>query len=125
MRASGCDSVLVLRRTSTIHFESEDSATSSLHSFLTHRARLLSPKDQLEAGSSAPIEMANVYDNADWEIAKGEAIVFDLASGAILWRGDTSIKTAKDLPQARYYKFVAEKVAHALAGAGLIPPVKK
>ena len=125
IRTTGCDSVLVVRRTSTIHWESEDSETHSLHSLIAHRAQLLNPKDSLQANATKPIAVSNIAGNADWEIVEGEAIVFDLKSGRIMWRGDTQIKSAKDLPQAKYFQFLAEKVAAELETAGLIGPAEK
>jgi hypothetical protein len=124
MRTTGCDSVLVVRRTSTIHWDSEDSDNSSLHSLIAHRAQLLNPKDSLESTTAAPIVVSNITGNGDWQIVEGEAILFDLKSGNQLWRGNTQVKSAKDLPQSKYLHDVAEKVAQVLEKAGFIP-IKK
>jgi len=124
MRAQGCDSLLVLRRVSSVRWES-DVPGSSLKSFLAKSAQFLDPKNQAEADSLAPIEVVNASGNAGWEINKGEAVVFDLASQRKRWRGDTQVKSAKDLPQARYYRDVAEKVVLKLVKAGLIPPGRR
>lgn len=121
MRAQGCDFLLVLRRVSTVRWDS-DAPGSSLQAFLGKSAELLDPQDPVKEGSLAPIEVTNAAGNAGWEISKGEAIVFDLTSERKRWRGDTQVKSAKDLPQARYYRDVAGKVVLKLVKAGLIPP---
>jgi hypothetical protein len=121
--AQGCDSLLVIRKRSTIQFSPQK--TPSLRSVLAHGSRLLKPKNQVEADDAAPIDVSNAAGNAGWEIVKGEGIVFDLKTEKMIWQGDTQVKSAKDLPLARYFQKVAEKVADSLTAAGLIPPANK
>ena len=126
MRASGCASLLVMRRRSAINWDtpSKEKNLSSLRLFLVHRSQVLNPKNQVES-DSAPITVPNLYSNTEMEIVKGEGLLFDISKEKLSWRGDTQIKSAKDLPMSRYYRLVAEKVVSRLADAHLIPPGKK
>jgi hypothetical protein len=127
MRAVGCDTLLVLRRRSAVDWEtpSKERAYSSLQAFLNHRSQFSKPKNAAEIDANVPIEVPNTYGNTVMEIVKGEGIMFDLLTEKDIWRGDTQVKSAKDLPQSDYYKLVADKVASSLTSVGLIPPVKK
>ena len=79
----------------------------------------------MEAEAAAPIVVANAYGNADWQIDKGEYLVFDMTSLKLLRRGDSAVKSAKDLPQSKYYQLVADKIIDMLAKDGLVPAGKK
>ena len=127
MQSTGCGWLLVVRKRSTIQWESSspNPAQSSLTAFLSHSSRAIKSKNQVEAAAEVPIDVANTYGNTELQIVKGEGIVFDLATEKMLWRGETQVKTAADLPLAQYYQRVADKVDAELTAAGLLPPGKK
>jgi hypothetical protein len=124
VRAQGCDSFLAVYRTSTFRWDT-DPKEHTLKSFLARRGKILNPTNEVETENAAPIVVANTYGNANWEIDKGEYLVFDMTTLNLRRRGKSSVKSASDLPQSKYYQLVADKVVERLTHDGLLPAAKK